>query len=45
MPALIAQATKATERLPKPKTFKDLTPAERTKLANLLGVAPDKLAK
>ena len=45
MPALIAQATKATESLPKPKTFKDLTPAERTKLANLLGVAPDKLAK
>ncbi len=45
MPSLIAEATKATADLPKAKTLKDLTAEERTKLAGLLGVTPEKLKK
>lgn len=38
MPDLVARAEAATRDLPKPRTNKDLTPAERKKLAGLLGV-------
>ncbi|CAM3135485.1 hypothetical protein SPAN111604_05610 [Sphingomonas antarctica] len=38
MPDIMAQAVKATADLPPAKTAKDLTPADRTRLAELLGV-------
>ena len=43
MPELMAKAAKATADLPPQKKAKDLTPAERAKLAQLLGVDPAKL--
>ena len=43
MPAMISAMTEATKDLPKPKAYKDLTPAERAKLAQLLGVDPKTL--
>ncbi len=43
MPDLMARASKATGNLPPPKKAKDLTRAEREKLAQLLGVDPAKL--
>jgi hypothetical protein len=43
MPTMVAAMTKATADLPKAKTYKDLTPAERAKLAGLLGVDPKTL--
>lgn len=45
MPAIFERATNATKDLPKPRTNKDLTPEERTKLAGLLGVDPKTLEK
>ncbi|WP_404336067.1 DUF2059 domain-containing protein [Sphingomonas sp. MMS12-HWE2-04] len=38
MPDMVAKAEAATKELPKPRTNKDLTPAERKKLAGLLGL-------
>ncbi|MET0307823.1 MAG: DUF2059 domain-containing protein [Sphingomonas sp.] len=43
MPAIMAKAMSATKDLPKPRTNKDLTPAERKKLAGLLGIDAKKL--
>ncbi len=45
MPGLVVQAAKATADLPKAKSYKDLTSAERAKLARLLGVDPEKMNK
>ena len=45
MPQLIATAVKTNDRLPKAKKYEDLTPAERTKLAALLGVDEGKSRK
>jgi hypothetical protein len=42
MPKMIAAMTEATKDLPKAKTFKDLTPAERARLSQLLGIDPEK---
>ena len=43
MPTIAARVQAATASLPKPKTAADLTDADRAKLAQLLGVSPDKL--
>jgi hypothetical protein len=43
MPQFIAAAQKATTSLPAPRKLKDLTPAERTRLAKALGVDESKL--
>ncbi len=43
LPDLIAQAKKATASLPPARKLKDLTPAERRRLAELLEVPDDKL--
>jgi hypothetical protein len=45
MPEMLAPAIKATEKLPEPRKFSDLTPAEQDKLATLLGIAPADLRK
>jgi len=45
MPDMLAPAIKATESLPKPRTFSQLTPAEQDKLATLLGLDPADLRK
>ena len=45
MPSLIGDAVKATAGLPKPKKYSDLSPAERDKLAKLLGIDPAKMKK
>jgi hypothetical protein len=45
MPAIMAAAEKADTGLPKPRTNSQLTPAERTKLAALLGVEASALEK
>jgi len=44
LPAMIKAAADATKDLPKPKTYKDLTPDDRAKLAKVLGVDPKQLA-
>lgn len=38
MPAMVQKMTAATADLPKPRSYKDLTAAERKRLADLLGV-------
>jgi hypothetical protein len=43
MPNIMAQAVKATADLPPAKTAKDLTPADKARLAELLGIDPKKL--
>ncbi|WP_066804018.1 hypothetical protein [Sphingomonas asaccharolytica] len=43
MPQFIAAAQKATTSLPAPRKLKDLTPAERTRIAKALGVDESKL--
>jgi len=45
MPSLMTKVQTATAGLPKAKTYKDLTAAERDKLARLLGVDPKTLKK
>jgi len=45
MPDLIGKAVKATESLPKPRGMDDLTEAERAKIAELLGIEPEKAKK
>jgi hypothetical protein len=45
MPGIMQKAQAATAGLPKPKTPATLTDADRAKLAQLLGVSPDKLKK
>ncbi|MEP6784995.1 MAG: hypothetical protein ABI898_04550 [Sphingomonadales bacterium] len=45
MPAMFGEAAKATAGLPKAKKYADLTAAERTELATLLGIAPEKMKK
>jgi hypothetical protein len=45
MPAIMEKAMTAAKDLPAPRTNKDLTPAERKKLAGLLGVDPKTLEK
>lgn len=45
MPGIMQKAMAATANLPKPKTPATLTDADRAKLAQLLGVSPDKLKK
>jgi hypothetical protein len=40
MPTMITAMTEATKDLPKAKTYKDLTRAERDRLAKLLGIDP-----
>jgi uncharacterized protein YycO len=40
MPAMLNAMQEATKDLPKRKQYKDLTPAERAKLASLLGLDP-----
>lgn len=43
LPGILQKAQAATAGLPKPKTPQTLTDADRAKLAQLLGVAPEKL--
>ena len=43
MPDIMEKIVKASEALPKPKTIKQLSQAERQRLADLLGVSPTKL--
>ncbi|AYJ86687.1 DUF2059 domain-containing protein [Sphingomonas paeninsulae] len=45
MPDILSRAVKATEGLPKPKTYDQLTPNERNQLAKLLGIDPGKMNK
>ena len=45
MPQLVEAAIKSTADLPKAKSYSDLTPAERDKLARMLGVDPSSLKK
>ncbi|MFM5907091.1 MAG: DUF2059 domain-containing protein [Novosphingobium sp.] len=45
MPDIIKKMQAATAGLPKPKGYKDLTAAERKRLADLLGVPADKMDK
>lgn len=40
MPAIMGKATAAAAALPKAKTYAELTPADRTRLSQLLGTAP-----
>ena len=44
LPSVMEQASQATAKLPPPRKFNDLSPAERTKLASLLGVPQATLA-
>jgi Uncharacterized protein conserved in bacteria (DUF2059) len=43
MPKMIGAMTEATKDLPKQRTYKDLTKAERAKIADLLGIDPKKM--
>jgi Uncharacterized protein conserved in bacteria (DUF2059) len=43
MPKMIGAMTEATKDLPKQRTYKDLTKAERAKIAALLGIDPQKM--
>ena len=43
MPDILQKAITATNALPAPKTYKDLSRSERAKLAELMGVDPEKL--
>jgi hypothetical protein len=45
MPAIAKRVDAASAGLPKPRKWADLSPAERTKLAQLLGVSEDSLAQ
>ncbi len=45
MPTMIAAMTDATKDIPKARTYNDLTPAERARLAALLGIDPKKAKK
>lgn len=45
MPAIMAKVGEATASLPKPRKFDDLKPAERARLASLLGVKEADLGK
>lgn len=45
MPGITKKFESATASLPKPRTYKDLTKAERAKLAKLLGITEAQLAK
>jgi hypothetical protein len=45
MPAIARRVDAATAGLPKPRKWADLSPAERTKLAQLLGVSEESLAQ
>lgn len=44
VPTLIGKAVKQFEKLPQPRKFADLTDAERTKLASILGIDVDQLS-
>lgn len=43
MPAIIENVKTATAGLPSPRDYKDLTGAERTRLAALLGISREEL--
>ena len=43
MPTIMKASTDALAKLPKPKAYKDLTPTERNRLAELLGIDPKKM--
>ncbi len=43
MPTIMKEPTAALAKLPKPKAYKDLSEADRTRLAELLGVDPKKM--
>lgn len=45
MPGILVKAAKTTEGLPQPKTYDQLTAAERNQLAKLLGIEPGKMNK
>lgn len=45
MPAVMGTVEQAISSLPKPRTFEDLTKAERTRLASLLGISEAELMK
>ena len=45
MPTMIAAMTDATKDIPKARSYKDLTPAERARLSQLLGIDPEKTKK
>jgi hypothetical protein len=45
LPDIMLKAMKATESLPKPKTYGELNVGERDKLARLLGIDPGKMNK
>jgi len=43
MPTIIEKVKSATEKLPKPRTYADLSDAEKAKLATILGISPKEL--
>lgn len=43
MPAIVEKVKSATEKLPKPRTYADLSDAEKAKLAKILGISPQEL--
>jgi hypothetical protein len=43
MPAIIEKVKSATEKLPKPRTYANLSDAEKSKLAKILGISPKEL--
>ncbi|MEJ2410537.1 MAG: DUF2059 domain-containing protein [Novosphingobium sp.] len=45
MPAIMAKVKAATANLPRPRKFADLTQAEKSKLAQILGISEAKLEK
>ncbi len=45
MPAIMVKVKVETDKLPKPRTYKELTPAERERIARLVGQSPAVPAK
>ncbi|MFC0205600.1 DUF2059 domain-containing protein [Novosphingobium soli] len=45
MPAIVEKMKLATAKLPAPRTYADLTQAEKVKLAKILGISPEELEK
>ena len=43
MPTMVEKVKTATEKLPKARTYADLSEAEKTKLATILGISPSEL--
>lgn len=43
MPAIVGKVKDATEKLPKPRNYADLSDADKAKLAKILGISPSEL--